>query len=105
MRRALYIIATLAAVGLPLHAQDAGKASDAIRIGITYRPGTRPGLVMVPGPGLDSVRAIIGRDLDYTDRFQMVTIGKDSALLQAAIRREVQASRGEDGHDADAAYT
>ncbi|HEX2609387.1 MAG TPA: LpqB family beta-propeller domain-containing protein, partial [Gemmatimonadales bacterium] len=28
----------------------------------------------VPGAGLDSVRAIVRRDLDYTDRFEMVTV-------------------------------
>jgi TolB protein len=84
MRCAFFVVAALAAVALPLRAQDAGKASDAIRIGITYRPGTRPGLVMVPGPGLDSVRAIIGRDLDYTDRFQLVTVGPDATASARA---------------------
>ncbi len=82
MRRAcfsLLAIAVGAAVGAgALAAQDAGKASDAIRIGITYRPGTRPGLVVIPGPGLDSVRAIIARDLDYSDRFQLVEVGPDA---------------------------
>ncbi len=78
MRRALLLgAATLALAGVA-RAQDAGKASDAIRIGITYRPGTRPGLVVVPGPGLDSVRAIVARDLDFSDRFQMVAVGPDA---------------------------
>ena len=52
-----------------------------VRIGITYRPGVRPGLVVLPvaaGP-LDSVRAIIGRDLDFSDRFEVITLpGGDS---------------------------
>ena len=34
----------------------------------------RPGLVVLPGPGLDSVRAIVRRDLDYSDRFEMVPV-------------------------------
>lgn len=37
--------------------------------------------------------------------FQMITIGKDSALLQAAIRREVEASQGVDAGDTAIAYT
>lgn len=84
MRRVLLTIAALAAGARALAAQDPGRANDAIRIGISYRPGTRPGLVMVPGPGLDSVRAIIGRDLDYTDRFQMVEVGADAAARARA---------------------
>ena len=36
-------------------------------------PGNRPGLVVLPGAGLDSVRAMVRRDLDYTDRFEMIT--------------------------------
>lgn len=79
MRRALLSLAALAAGAGALAAQDAGRASDAIRIGITYRPGTRPGLVVVPGPGLDSVRAIIARDLDFSDRFQMIEVGPDAS--------------------------
>ena len=35
----------------------------------------QPGLVMLPGPGLDSVRAIVRRDLDFSDRFQMIDLG------------------------------
>lgn len=79
MRRVLLTLAALAAGAGALAAQDAGRASDAIRIGITYRPGTRPGLVVAPGPGLDSVRAIIARDLDFSDRFQMIEVGPDAS--------------------------
>jgi TolB protein len=31
--------------------------------------------VVIPGTGIDSVRAIVKRDLDYSDRFQMIAIG------------------------------
>lgn len=50
-----------------------------VRVGITYRPGFRPGIALPPfasPPGLeavaDSVRAILERDLDYSDRFEVV---------------------------------
>jgi TolB protein len=75
MRRAAVSFLVLAVLGSPLLAQEQGRAQDAIRIGITYRPGTRPGLVVLPGTGLDSVRAIVRRDLDYSDRFQMIEAG------------------------------
>ena len=84
MRRAFLTLALLAAGAGTASAQDAGRASDAIRIGITYRPGTRPGLVVVPGPGLDSARAILARDLDFGDRFQMIAVGPDAAAAARA---------------------
>src|SRR5205814_5910973 len=44
--------------------QDTSAIDRGVRIGIIYRPGVRPGLVMLPrtGMGLDSVRAIVARD-------------------------------------------
>ena len=56
--------------------QDTTSIDRGVRIGIVYRPGVRPGLVMLPraGMGLDSVRAIVGRDLDYSDRFEIITL-------------------------------
>ena len=84
MRRAFLTLALLAAGAGTASAQDAGRASDAIRIGITYRPGTRPGLVVVPGAGLDSARAILARDLDFSDRFQMIAVGPDAAAAARA---------------------
>jgi TolB protein len=53
-------------------AQDTTTAKDAIRLGIEYRPGVRPGLIVVPGPGLDTLRSVVRRDLDYSDRFEMM---------------------------------
>jgi TolB protein len=58
----------------PAVAQDTTRVDQGVRIGVDYTPGTRPGLVVVPGAGLDSVRAMVRRDLDYTDRFEMVTV-------------------------------
>ena len=66
-RLALVMLIFLAA---PTWAQD----SAGVRLGITYRPGVRPGLIILPGAGLDSVRAILHRDLDYSDRFEVVSL-------------------------------
>jgi TolB protein len=70
-----FLLATAAVtMASPLAAQDTSRVDQGVRIGVDYSPGTRPGLVVVPGPGLDSVRAMVRRDLDYTDRFEMVTV-------------------------------
>ena len=58
-------------------------AQDTVRVGITYRPGVRPGLVVLPAPGLDSVRAIVARDLDYSDRFEVIALGQFRAVISA----------------------
>lgn len=55
-------------------AQDTSHVKDRVRVGVEYQPGVRPGLVVLPGPGLDSVRAIVRRDLDFSDRFEMVPV-------------------------------
>lgn len=68
--RVLLFGALASAIAVPLQAQD----TLGVRLGITYTAGTRPGLVILPSAGLDSVRAIIARDLDYSDRFEVVTI-------------------------------
>lgn len=70
MRRFLTLL-LLSAGAAPLGAQDTTQIREGVRLGLEYT-GTRPGLVVLPGTGLDSVRAIVRRDLDYTDRFEML---------------------------------
>jgi len=52
---------------------------DGVRIGIEYRPGVRPAVVMLPGNGIDSVRELVARDLDFSDRFDVVRLPTDAA--------------------------
>jgi TolB protein len=68
--KSLSLAALLVVAAGPALAQD----TLGVRLGITYTAGTRPGLVILPSLGLDSVRAILARDLDYSDRFEVVTI-------------------------------
>ncbi len=70
--RVLVSLGLLALAAAPLAAQD--PVDRGVRVGITYTAGTRPRLVVLPGPGLDSVRAIIQRDLDYSDRFEVLVL-------------------------------
>ena len=89
MRNEIRFAALLLAVGpfgRPAAAQDTTSIDRGVRIGIIYRPGVRPGLVMLPrtggGMGLDSVRIMVARDIDYSDRFEVITLpGGDSIRL------------------------
>ena len=46
-----------------------------VRVGITYTPGTRPALAVarVAGAPFDSARAVLERDLDLSDQFEILT--------------------------------
>ncbi len=96
-------VVALACLGLgpalPLVAQDTSAIDRGVRIGIVYKPGVRPGLALVPGPAgpLDSVRAILLRDLDYSDRFELITLpGWEAPRPVAAVppARGGSATRG-----------
>lgn len=52
-------------------AQD---SSLTVRIGLTYSPGTKPGVLVLPvnASNGDSVRAILQRDIDYGDRANVI---------------------------------
>lgn len=50
-----------------------------VKVVLQYTPGTRPGLVIVPGEGLDSLRALLRRDLDFSDRFEVVVVPPSTA--------------------------
>ncbi len=85
-RSALLATLVLAAAS-SLAAQDTTKTIDqGVRVGITYTPGVRPGLVVIPGPGLDSLRAIVQRDLDFSDRFEMLKLPPTAGLPSDAFR-------------------
>lgn len=66
-----------------VRALAAQEPAPGVRIGLTYAPGTRPGVYVLPvrGPGADSVRAIIARDLDHGDR--IAVIAPDSGVAPA----------------------
>jgi TolB protein len=66
-------------VAAPLIAQDT--TSRGVRIGLSYDPGTKPGIVVLPVAGArgDSVRAIVQRDLDYGDRINSIVLDATAA--------------------------
>ena len=71
-------------VAAPLAAQDT--TSRGVRIGLTYDPGSKPGVVVLPVSGErgDSIRAIIQRDFDNGDRVNPIVL--DGSAAQDAAR-------------------
>lgn len=82
----------------PLLGQDTIRPVEGVRVGITYTPGLRPGLLVLGGPRqelLDSVRAIVERDLDFSDRFEMISLpGSDSLMLSIGTGTPARGSTG-----------
>lgn len=64
-------------------------AQDPIQLGIRYQPGVRPGIIVAAGPGLDSVRTIIERDLQFSDRFQMAFWPQGAGPLTGPLNRQL----------------
>lgn len=68
----------LAALGALLLAAPVVGAQDptppGVTIGLNYRPGTKPGVLVLPVTGAagDSVRAILMRDFDYSNRLAVI---------------------------------
>jgi TolB protein len=94
--------ALLIALLLPVYpstrllSQDTSAIDRGVRIGIIYRPGVRPGFVLLPrqGGGLDSTRAIIARDLDYSDRFEVITLPGGDSIRRAAPASAMRPATG-----------
>jgi TolB protein len=88
--RALAVALALALpLALPLaasRAQDTTRRE--VRIGLTYQPGTRPGIAVLPILGMsgDSVRAILERDLDHSDRVEVLGRAAFEGTAGAAVR-------------------
>jgi TolB protein len=79
-RRALLLLG-LAAAASPAAAQDPPK--EGVRVGITYQPGMRPGLLVLGAARTalaDSLQAIVARDLDFSDQFELITLPPDDSL-------------------------
>lgn len=80
MRLALSLLVTTVLVSTAA-AQDSTKG---VRIGLRYDPSTKPGIAVLPisGPQGDSIRTILERDFDFSDRLAVITLtSSDGELL------------------------
>ncbi|HET7586034.1 MAG TPA: hypothetical protein VFK13_14055 [Gemmatimonadaceae bacterium] len=77
------VLALLACVAAPAAARAQDTTSQrGVRIGLTYQAGTRPGIVVLPVRGMeggDSLRAILERDLDFSDAVQVIGMAGTAA--------------------------
>lgn len=63
-------------------------AQEGVRVGIAYRPGTRPGVAVLPtSSGLDSLRSVVLRDLDFSDLFEVVSLSESDSPAEAGSGR------------------
>ena len=78
--RAAAVLLVLLIAGGRARAQDTTKG---VRIGLRYDPGTKPGVAVLPitGTAGDSIRAILERDFDYSDRLAVVTLTAADGFL------------------------
>ena len=67
-----------------LAARQAG-AQGQITLGVRGASAVQPGLVVLAGPGLDSVRTIVQRDLMNSDRFTMAPLSDSAGTLTAPL--------------------
>ncbi len=88
LRNSLLVALVALVVTAPLAAQDR------IALGITYRPGVRPGMLVVAGPGLDSVRKIVERDLLFSDRYEMAIVPDDAGPQTGPFSAPLYSSMG-----------
>src|SRR5580765_7829604 len=85
--RCVSLIIALFAMAVPAIAQAQDTTTTpGVRLGLSYAAGTKPGVIVLPVQdeyGDDSLRTIVQRDLDYSDR--MTVIALDAETLQGLV--------------------
>ena len=74
----LIAIALIGASSL-LGAQDTA-STPGVRLGLNYESGVKPGVIVLPvvDDDLDSLRTIVQRDLDYSDRINVIDLDRET---------------------------
>lgn len=92
--RAAAALVFMAAAARTAYAQDTTQKG--VHIGLQYRQGTRPGVVVLPmlGIGGDSAQAIIQRDLDYGDRLTIIANVGNTGATTANVNYPLFAKLG-----------
>ncbi|PYO50148.1 MAG: hypothetical protein DMD72_03175 [Gemmatimonadetes bacterium] len=85
-RGALFFVAAISFAATSLQAQDT--ATTGVRLGLSYAAGAKPGVIVLPVPDDDddSLRGIVQRDLDYSDRMTVIDLDRETlrGLVPAA---------------------
>jgi len=78
-RPALIALAALLVGPMALRAQDT-TTTPGVRLGLSYESGTKPGVIVLPvqDDDRDSLRTIVQRDLDYSDRFTVIDLDAET---------------------------
>src|SRR6202140_6007769 len=76
--RCIYLITMLCCMAFPglTRAQDT-TTTPGVRLGLSYAAGPKPGVIVLPVQddyGDDSLRIIVQRDLDYSDRMTVIAL-------------------------------
>jgi TolB protein len=94
MTRITRLLTVFAVLGATYAAPVALHGQDRISLGIRYQAGARPGMLVVAGPGLDSVRKIVERDLQFSDAFEMAFLADSAAPLSGSLNLGLYANLG-----------
>src|SRR5256885_15227464 len=75
---ALIAIALMSASSV-LAAQDT-TTTPGVRLGLNYGSGVKPGVIVLPvvDDDVDSLRTIVQRDLDYSDRINVIDLDRET---------------------------
>src|SRR6476469_968643 len=78
-RSTLIALAALLVAPHVLRAQDT-TTTPGVRLGLSYQTGTKPGVIVLPvaDDDRDSLRTIVQRDFDYSDRFTVVDLDAET---------------------------
>jgi TolB protein len=81
--RCALAVMTVGALALPAIARSQDTtAVPGVRLGLNYAPGTKPGVIVLPVQDEyddDSLRTILQRDLDYSDRMNVIALDGPTA--------------------------
>jgi TolB protein len=81
---------TVLGAAIPLAGQDSGR----VALNLNYRAGARPGIIVLAREGLDSVRTVIERDLQFSDRFVMAFLPEGAAPLGDSVNTALYRQAG-----------
>jgi TolB protein len=83
--RGFVLAALFGSIAAPQLVRAQDTTTTGVRLGLTYQSGTKPGVIVLPvrDDDNDSLRIIVQRDLDYSDRMTVVDL--DHATLDGLI--------------------